>query len=194
MNRSYPRNIKPDAICPFAYDCAAHNGMYIVAIAKLLRATFVPKPNAIIAHNVHSKRAKQLAIVGFIHDFVAVFKFPHKLPSFFALDHSATFVFHAHRAVVPEGYTHRVLLARGKGVIICAMASRRESPKWGPRGPGLATAFEEQIRKLGLTETNCITSEELRQWCEHNKNHCYIPEWLLKRWGISVEPHADSRA
>ena len=87
--------------------------------------------------------------------------------------------------------------------MICAMGRRPGNPSypsWGSeppaqqRGLRLATAFEEQVRDLGLTETNCITSDELRQWCSRHKNHCYIPEWLLKRWGISVEPHADSRA
>jgi len=24
----------------------------------------------------------------------------------------------------------------------------------------------------------------LRNWCERNKNRCYIPEWLLEEWGI----------
>jgi hypothetical protein len=32
-----------------------------------------------------------------------------------------------------------------------------------------------------------VNSVELRRWCEHNKNRCYIPEWLLEEWGISVE-------
>jgi hypothetical protein len=74
------------------------------------------------------------------------------------------------------------------------VARRRGNPKWGSgqftQPPThLATAFEEQVHRLGLTQTNCITSEELRQWCKRNKDHCYIPEWLLKRWGMSVEPH-----
>src|SRR5580700_6868015 len=25
------------------------------------------------------------------------------------------------------------------------------------------------------------------RWCESNKNRYYIPEWLLKRWGIFVD-------
>jgi len=55
--------------------------------------------------------------------------------------------------------------------------------------PRLQTAFEEQVRKLGLTEETCATSEDLRRWCERNKDRCYIPEWLLKRWQISVDPN-----
>jgi len=82
-----------------------------------------------------------------------------------------------------------------------AVARRRGNPTWGSGQPaqlqpGLATAFEEQVRKLGLNETTCATSERLRQWCERNKDRCYIPEWLLERWGISVEPYftRDNRA
>ena len=36
-----------------------------------------------------------------------------------------------------------------------------------------------------LTEQTCVASEELRQWCRRNKDRCYIPEWLLKQWGIA---------
>jgi hypothetical protein len=51
----------------------------------------------------------------------------------------------------------------------------------------LPTAFEQQVQKLGLNAQTCATSEALQRWCEHNKNHCYIPEWLLQQWGISVD-------
>jgi hypothetical protein len=54
--------------------------------------------------------------------------------------------------------------------------------------PGIATAFEQQVRKLGLDPHTWAGSKELRRWCERNKNRCYIPEWLLERWGIAVEP------
>ncbi len=54
--------------------------------------------------------------------------------------------------------------------------------------PALATAFEEQVRKLGLNLQTCATSKELRLWCERNKDRCYIPEWLLARWNLSVNP------
>jgi hypothetical protein len=53
----------------------------------------------------------------------------------------------------------------------------------------LPTAFEEQVQKLGLNERTCGASTQLREWCERNKEHCYIPEWLLKQWRISVEVH-----
>jgi hypothetical protein len=52
-----------------------------------------------------------------------------------------------------------------------------------------ATAFEVQVRKLGLDLQTCVGSKELRQWCEGNKNRRYVPEWLLERWGILVDPN-----
>ena len=55
--------------------------------------------------------------------------------------------------------------------------------------PDVPTAFEEQVQKLGLNEQTCATSEKLRQWCQSNKDRCYIPEWLLKRWRITVDPN-----
>src|SRR5579864_4730983 len=75
-----------------------------------------------------------------------------------------------------------------------AMARRHGNPKWAsgqfnPTTLHMATAFEEQVRKLGLNTQTCAASEELRRWCERNKNHCYIPERLLERWGIVVEGH-----
>jgi hypothetical protein len=51
------------------------------------------------------------------------------------------------------------------------------------------TEFELQARRLGLTEDGYASSDQLRRWCEHNRDRCYIPEWLLKRWGIPVDPN-----
>jgi hypothetical protein len=74
------------------------------------------------------------------------------------------------------------------------MPHRRRNPNWASgrptqMPPRLPTAFDQQVQKLGLTEQTCATSEELRQWCERNKDRCYIPEWLLKRWRIAVDPN-----
>jgi hypothetical protein len=66
---------------------------------------------------------------------------------------------------------------------------RRGNPNWGRAGgriPEIPTEFEEQVRHLGLTRQTCSSSLELRRWCERNKDRCYIPEWLLKLWGIAV--------
>jgi hypothetical protein len=53
----------------------------------------------------------------------------------------------------------------------------------------MPTAFEEQIRKLGLNEQSCGSSLELHEWCQRNKDRHYIPEWLLKHWQIVVDPN-----
>lgn len=69
------------------------------------------------------------------------------------------------------------------------MPRRRGNPNWGrpaERTPASSTEFEVQLRILGLTRETCATSSELRHWCERNRNRCYIPEWLLKAWGMEV--------
>jgi hypothetical protein len=43
------------------------------------------------------------------------------------------------------------------------------------------------MRELHLSPDDCAASVELRRWCENNKNRCYIPEWLLKTWGIALD-------
>jgi hypothetical protein len=52
--------------------------------------------------------------------------------------------------------------------------------------PAVPPAFERRADELGLTAPTYIDSGELRRWCQDNRNKCYIPEWLLKTWGISV--------
>jgi len=51
----------------------------------------------------------------------------------------------------------------------------------------LCTEFEMQARQLHLTAEQYVVSAELREWCKENRNRCYIPEWLLKAWNISVD-------
>lgn len=70
------------------------------------------------------------------------------------------------------------------------MHRRRGNPNWGkPFQPAgvLATEFELQVRKLRLTRDTHTCSVELRIWCEQNRNRCYIPEWLLDAWNITVD-------
>jgi len=55
--------------------------------------------------------------------------------------------------------------------------------------PPAPTSFEDEVRRLGLDEQTCAESLDLKRWCELNKNRCYIPEWLLKRWGMTVDPN-----
>jgi hypothetical protein len=68
---------------------------------------------------------------------------------------------------------------------------KRGNPNWGRpivAGPVVATEFERQVRKLGLTAEMYATSAELRNWCERNRHRCFVPESLLKEWRFSVEP------
>jgi hypothetical protein len=55
--------------------------------------------------------------------------------------------------------------------------------------PAAPTEFEMRAQSLGLTEQSYATSKYLRNWCERNRDRCYVPEWLLKTWGISVDPN-----
>jgi hypothetical protein len=71
------------------------------------------------------------------------------------------------------------------------MAKYRRGTNWASgRGaeirPDEPTGFDVKVQKLGLNSGNWASSEELRKWCEQNKNHCYIPEQVLKRWKIVV--------
>ena len=67
---------------------------------------------------------------------------------------------------------------------------KRGNPNWGRPilpGPALATEFELQARRLHLAPGAYASSRELRIWCERNRNRVYVPEWLLKEWGILVD-------
>ena len=74
------------------------------------------------------------------------------------------------------------------------MPRKRGNPNWTSGQlspiPRLPTAFEIQVQKLGLNEQTCATSKQLQYWCELNRNRCYIPEWLLKHWGLPVDADA----
>jgi hypothetical protein len=56
--------------------------------------------------------------------------------------------------------------------------------------PAGHSEFERYTQKLGLTEEDYVRSNELRRWCEANRNRCYVPEWLLKEWSMYVEPES----
>jgi hypothetical protein len=69
---------------------------------------------------------------------------------------------------------------------------KRGNPNWSAGRPVIVppaepTEFEMQVRELGLTPKKYASSAELRRWCERNKNHHYIPEWLLEAWKIKVD-------
>jgi hypothetical protein len=77
-----------------------------------------------------------------------------------------------------------------KQIILPSPSRKRGNPNWGKPllpMPSSPTEFEMQMRKLGLTAATCTHSNDLRTWCQQNRNRCYIPEWLLDAWGIEVE-------
>ncbi len=66
----------------------------------------------------------------------------------------------------------------------------RGNPNWGkpiPPIPTLLTEFEMQVERLGLTREKYVASAQLKIWCDRNRNRCYVPEWLLGEWGMTVE-------
>lgn len=66
----------------------------------------------------------------------------------------------------------------------------RGNPNWGkplPRIPALLTEFEMEVARLRLRKSHYVTSVELKRWCDRNRNRVYVPEWLLKEWGMQVE-------
>ena len=52
-----------------------------------------------------------------------------------------------------------------------------------------ATAFEVQVRKMGLDLQTCVGSKELRQWCEGNKTGATCQSGCLTYGGILVDPN-----
>ena len=76
-------------------------------------------------------------------------------------------------------------------IALPALRRKRGNPNWGrpmpPAAPALATEFELQVKQLQLTLDMYPSSLELRTWCQQNRNRIYIPEWLLKEWGITVD-------
>jgi hypothetical protein len=72
------------------------------------------------------------------------------------------------------------------------MPNNRKHGGWTSGGPievprAQPTAFEQLTEQLKLTERTYTNSEHLQAWCKLNKNRCYIPEWLLRSWDITVD-------
>ena len=66
----------------------------------------------------------------------------------------------------------------------------RGNPNWGKPlqpVPALLTEFEIEVGRLGLGQSEYLHSRELKRWCDRNRNRVYVPEWLLKEWGMQVE-------
>ena len=71
------------------------------------------------------------------------------------------------------------------------MPRKRGNPNWGQAGsalvPHVVTEFEVLVRQLGLRKYDYAASPQLRDWCLHNKDRRYVPEWLLYAWKMTVE-------
>jgi hypothetical protein len=70
--------------------------------------------------------------------------------------------------------------------------SRRGNPNWGkPVASGLVvpalSSFEETVKALKLKPEQYVHSERLREWAQRNKNSKFVPESLLKAWGIETD-------
>ena len=82
-------------------------------------------------------------------------------------------------------------------VALPATTRKRGNPNWGcpiPSAPALATEFELRVKELQLTAWMYTSSAELRAWCEQNRNRCYVPEWLLEEWDITVDANFSAAA
>ena len=67
---------------------------------------------------------------------------------------------------------------------------KRGNPNWSrpiPPSSALATEFDLRVKQLGLTVEMHRSSADLRAWCKQNKDRVYIPERMLKEWGIAVD-------
>ena len=67
--------------------------------------------------------------------------------------------------------------------------SRHGNPNWGKPCapvPYLLTEFEQRVEELGLSPSEYEVSAQLRNWCRRNAHTRYVPEYLLKFWGIKV--------
>ncbi len=67
------------------------------------------------------------------------------------------------------------------------MSKQRGNPNWG-RATGAVPAslseFEKTARKLGLEPHQYVSSPQLRAWAERNCRSKFVPEALLKVWGL----------
>jgi hypothetical protein len=100
----------------------------------------------------------------------------------------ADYHFLAECEVNPGGVS---FVAMERPAVYPAKVRKRGNPNWGQPArvaPAIPTEFEMRANQLRLTPETYVDSEELRCWCERNRNRCYIPEWLLDAWDLPVDP------
>jgi hypothetical protein len=93
--------------------------------------------------------------------------------------------------ILPHSHPRRSMIGpMAVPVALFATKRKRGNPNWGRPVPpllALPTEFEMRVRQLQLTAGMYASSRELRAWCERNRNRCYVPEWLLGEWGMTVD-------
>jgi hypothetical protein len=75
-----------------------------------------------------------------------------------------------------------------------AQVRKRGNPSWcrGARPIlDLPTKFDKEVERLRLTEESYAKSQQLRVWRQRHRDQCYIPERLLKAWGLIVDTWED---
>jgi len=68
--------------------------------------------------------------------------------------------------------------------------ARAGNPNWGKpdQSSGVTlTSFEMKVVELNLAPDQYLGSPELRAWSAAHKNVRYVPEPLLKAWGLGSE-------
>lgn len=53
--------------------------------------------------------------------------------------------------------------------------------------PDGLTTFEHVTRRLGLLPSEYASSRELKAWVRRNKDHKYVPSYLLVTWHFDVD-------
>jgi len=72
------------------------------------------------------------------------------------------------------------------------MPKQHGNPNWGKPdlsgvGTPTLTEFEQIVIKFDLKPDEYVNSKYLREWAQRNKQSKYIPESLLKAWGLDVQ-------
>lgn len=68
--------------------------------------------------------------------------------------------------------------------------SKAGNPNWGKPDQNtvpVVTSFETKVVELSLAPDEYLGSEELRKWSAAHKSTRYVPEALLKAWGLGSE-------